>query len=211
MQGIIVTPSGDVWAVDTTNAQLAYFPKGDPSLAKLLCQNPTGDMLKNPCKLLAPFALAIDQKDNIWVTNLFGDHVTRISASDPSKVDTFKAGYSGSGLAVDSLRNVWITNKFGFRPKSTRTWRPAKHRRGDAPKGAPSGYRVRLVSFRSSVCFSIFAHLTAIATNVYSIAVAPRLVFAQPRSFASATRRPAATVLVDEFDARGRSLLASGN
>jgi len=28
-------------------------------------------------------------------------------------VETFKTGYSGSGLAVDSLGNVWITNKRG--------------------------------------------------------------------------------------------------
>ena len=113
MQGIIATPGGDIWAVDTTNAQLVYMPKGDPSQGKLLCQNPSGDMLKNPCKLLAPFALAIDQQNRIWITNLFGEHVTRINADDPSKVETFKAGYSGSGLAVDSLGNVWIANKLG--------------------------------------------------------------------------------------------------
>jgi len=117
MQGIIATPSGDIWAVDTTKAELVYLPKGDPSKGKLVCQNMTSDMLKNPCKLLAPFALAIDQHDNIWITNLFGDHVTRISAADPSKVDTFKSGYSGSGLAVDSLGNVWITNKLGSSPR----------------------------------------------------------------------------------------------
>lgn len=43
--------------------------------------------------------------------------MTRISAADPSKVDTFKSGYSGSGLAVDSLGNVWITNKLGSSPR----------------------------------------------------------------------------------------------
>jgi hypothetical protein len=37
----------------------------------------------------------------------------RISATDPAKVETFKTGFSGSGLAVDSLGNVWITNKLG--------------------------------------------------------------------------------------------------
>ncbi len=85
--------------------------------------------LNNPCKLVAPFAglpvlfwhrsspvagsLAIDQKDNIWITNIIGEHVTRISANDPTKVETFKTGFSGSGLAVDSLGNVWITNRLG--------------------------------------------------------------------------------------------------
>ncbi len=62
--------------------------------------------------LLAPFALAIDQQDRIWVTNI-GGYVTRFPASDPGKIETFKAGLSGSGLGVDSLGNVWITNKLG--------------------------------------------------------------------------------------------------
>jgi hypothetical protein len=69
--------------------------------------------LKNPCKLLAPFAIAIDQQDRIWVTNIGGDTVTRFPASDPNKVDSVKAGYSGTGVAVDSLGNVWIANKLG--------------------------------------------------------------------------------------------------
>ncbi len=113
MQGIIVTPGGDIWAADTLNSQLVHFPKGDPSKGELLCHNPSSDPFKNPCKLMLPFALAIDQRDNIWVTNILADHVTRFPAADPSKVQTFSTGFSGSGLAVDSLGNVWITNKFG--------------------------------------------------------------------------------------------------
>ena len=113
MQGIIVTPSGDVWAADTVGSQLVHFPKGDPSKGRVLCQNPGGDPLKNPCKLILPFAFAIDQKDNIWVTNILGSHVTRFSNGDPTKAETFKTGYSGSGIAVDSLGNVWVTNKLG--------------------------------------------------------------------------------------------------
>src|SRR6202000_1822232 len=67
-----------------------------------------------PCKsLLGPFHLAIDQQDRIWVTNAFGKHVSRFSASDPTKVETFETGWSGSGLAVDSQGNVWVTNRLG--------------------------------------------------------------------------------------------------
>ena len=113
MQGIIVTPSGDVWAADTLKSQLVRFPNGDPSKGELLCQNPSGDPLKNPCKLVLPFALAVDQQNNIWVTNILADHVTRFPGGDTTKPETFKAGFSGSGLAVDSLGNIWITNKFG--------------------------------------------------------------------------------------------------
>jgi streptogramin lyase len=113
MQGIIVAPNGDVWAVDTMKGQVVHFPKGEPAKGELLCQNNTGNPLKNPCKLVAPFGIAIDQQDRIWITNIIGEHVTRFPASDPTKVETFNTGFSGSGLAVDSLGNVWITNKLG--------------------------------------------------------------------------------------------------
>ena len=113
MQGIIATPSGDIWALDTIKSQLVRFPKGDPAKGELLCQSKSSDPFDNPCKLFAPFALAIDQQNRIWVSSVFGDHVTRFPASDPTKAETFKAGFAGSGLAVDSLGNVWVTNKLG--------------------------------------------------------------------------------------------------
>ena len=117
MQGIIATPSGDIWTLDLIKGQVVKLPQGDPSKVQFFCQNKTGDPLKNPCKLVGPFALAIDQQDRIWVTNAVADHVVRFPASDPSKVETFKVGYSASGLAVDSLGNVWVTNKLGSSPK----------------------------------------------------------------------------------------------
>ncbi len=117
MQGIIATPSGDIWALDLLKGQVVKLPQGDPSKVEFYCQNKTGDPLKNPCKLVGPFALAIDQQDRIWITNAIADHVVRFPASDPSKVETFKVGYSASGLAVDSQGNVWITNKLGSSPR----------------------------------------------------------------------------------------------
>jgi streptogramin lyase len=113
LQGIIATPNGDIWAADLTSSQLIHLPKGDAAKGEVLCHNPGSDPFANPCKLFFPFALALDQHDNIWVTNALGDNVTRFPASDPTKAQTFKAGYSGSGLAIDSLGNVWITNKLG--------------------------------------------------------------------------------------------------
>ena len=47
------------------------------------------------------------------MTNAFGEHVTRFPASDPSKAQKFKTGYSGSGLGIDSQGNVWVTNRLG--------------------------------------------------------------------------------------------------
>jgi len=73
----------------------------------------TSDPLNNPGHLLAPFSLAIDQQNRIWVANGAGDWVTRFSADDPTKVEKFKTGYSVSGMAVDSQGNVWVANRLG--------------------------------------------------------------------------------------------------
>jgi hypothetical protein len=114
MQGIIVTPSGDVWSVGVEKNQLVFFPKGDLSKAKLLCEGDSAE----PCKSFSsPFHLGIDQQDRIWVTNAASDHVVRFPASDPSTVETFKVGYSPGGLSIDSQGNVWVTNHFGSGPR----------------------------------------------------------------------------------------------
>ncbi len=113
MQGIIVTPSGDVWALGIMKDQLVYFPKGDISKGRIVCEGDNAE----PCKSFkAPFHLGIDQQDRIWVSNGGIDHVTRFLASDPSKVEHFKSGFSSSGLGIDSQGNVWVTNRFGSGP-----------------------------------------------------------------------------------------------
>ena len=66
----------------------------------MLCQNESKNPLDKPCELLAPFALAVDQQDRIWVTSGFGEHVTRFPASDPTKAEIFKAGFLGGGQGV---------------------------------------------------------------------------------------------------------------
>ena len=115
MQGVIVTPSGDVWAVDFGKDDVVYMPKGDPAKAKFYCESTNGKPNKDsPCKLSGPFHLVIDQQDRIWISNAIGDTVTRFPAGDPTKVEVFKTGgHSGKGMAVDSKGNVWITNTLG--------------------------------------------------------------------------------------------------
>jgi hypothetical protein len=110
MQGVIVTPSSDVWVVGITKSQLIHFPKGDLSKGRIVCE---GDK-EEPCKsFVGPFHLGIDQQSRIWVTNAFGAHVTRFPASDPNKVEKFNTGWSGSGLGIDSQGNIWVTNRLG--------------------------------------------------------------------------------------------------
>ncbi len=46
MQGVIVTPSSDVWVVGASKSQLVYFPKGDLAKGKIVCE---GDKVE-PCK-----------------------------------------------------------------------------------------------------------------------------------------------------------------
>ncbi|HJZ80992.1 MAG TPA: hypothetical protein VKD91_11625, partial [Pyrinomonadaceae bacterium] len=109
MQGIIATPSGDVWALGVSKRQLLYFPKGDWTKGRIVCEGDSAE----PCKsFLGPFHLAIDQQDRIWVSNA-SDKVTRFPAADPSKAENFKTGIVNSGLNIDSQGNVWVTNRFG--------------------------------------------------------------------------------------------------
>ena len=110
MQGVIVTPSGDVWILGVEKSQLVYFPKGDLTKGRIVCEGKT----EEPCKsFLAPFHLAIDQQNRIWVANSAIDHVTRFPASDPSKAENFKVGFNTSGIAIDSQGNLWVTERFG--------------------------------------------------------------------------------------------------
>ncbi len=111
MQGIIVAPSGDVWALCISKSQLVYFPKGDINHGRIVCEGDNAE----PCKSFkAPFHLGIDQQDRIWVANSAIDHITRFPAADPSKAENFKTGgFNASGLAIDSQGNVWVTNRFG--------------------------------------------------------------------------------------------------
>jgi hypothetical protein len=66
MQGVIVTPSGDVWILGIEKRQLVYFPNGDLTKGRIVCEGDSAE----PCKSFsAPFHLAIDQQDRIWVSN----------------------------------------------------------------------------------------------------------------------------------------------
>ena len=89
---------------------MLFFPGGDYTKGSIVCEGRDVE----PCKsFLGPFHLAIDQQNRIWVSNALGGHVTRFPASDPSKVEKFSTGWSGSGLNIDSQGNVWVTNRLG--------------------------------------------------------------------------------------------------
>jgi streptogramin lyase len=113
MQGIIVTPSGDVWALDNGNHQIVHLPGGDASKGRILGRTVDGKPVDGTLQVKAPFHLAIDQQDRIWVTNSGSDTVTRFPASDPGKAETFKVGYAPRAIAIDSRGNAWVANTVG--------------------------------------------------------------------------------------------------
>ncbi|MBS1133288.1 MAG: hypothetical protein H6R02_429 [Burkholderiaceae bacterium] len=109
MQGIITAPNGDMWALGVSKRQLLYFPKGDWKNGRIVCESDSAE----PCKsFTAPFHLAIDQQDRIWVSDS-SFHVIRFPATDPGKAVKFDVRSNNSGLNIDSQGNVWVTNRFG--------------------------------------------------------------------------------------------------
>ena len=114
MQGVMVAPNRDVWIVGISKDQLVYFPKGDISKGRIVCEGSS----QEPCKSFSsPFHLAIDQRNRIWVSNAT-DKVTRFDAANPTKPQNFRTGINDSGLAIDNEGNVWITNRFGTGPQA---------------------------------------------------------------------------------------------
>jgi sugar lactone lactonase YvrE len=109
MQGIITAPNGDIWALGISKRQLLHFPKGDWNKGRIVCEGDSAE----PCKsFTAPFHLAIDQQDRIWVSDS-SFHVIRFPATDPEKAVKFDVPSNNSGLNIDSKGNVWVTNRFG--------------------------------------------------------------------------------------------------
>jgi hypothetical protein len=95
MQGVIVAPSGDVWALDFSDDKVAHLP--NPTKVEFFRQSTDGRPNKDsPCKLNGPFHLAIDQQDRIWITNAVGETVTRFPARDPTMVEVFRAAVTAA-------------------------------------------------------------------------------------------------------------------
>jgi hypothetical protein len=113
MQGIITTPNGDVWALDNEKDQVVYLPKGDAAKGRILGRTVNGKPVDGTLQVKAPFHLAVDQQDRIWVTNSGSNTVTRFPASDPGKSEQIKVGFAPRAVAIDSLGNAWVANTVG--------------------------------------------------------------------------------------------------
>jgi hypothetical protein len=62
MQGIIVTPSGDVWALGASKSQLVHFPKGDLTKGRIVCE---GDA-QEPCKSFVVISQSTSRTVSGW-------------------------------------------------------------------------------------------------------------------------------------------------
>jgi DNA-binding beta-propeller fold protein YncE len=113
MQGIITTPTGDVWALDNEKDQIVYLPKGDATKGRILGRTVNGKPVDGTLQVKGPFHLAVDQQDRMWVTNGGSNTVTRFPASDPGKAEQIKVGFGPRGVAIDSLGNAWVANALG--------------------------------------------------------------------------------------------------
>jgi len=113
MQGIIVTPNGDVWALDNQNSQIVHLPGGDASQGRIFGRTVDGKSSDGTLQLKEPFHLAVDQKDRIWISNSGSDTVTRFPADDPGKAEEFKVGFAPRAIAIDREGNAWVCNTVG--------------------------------------------------------------------------------------------------
>jgi len=113
MQGIITTSNGDVWALDNQKDQIVYLPKGDATKGRILGRIVNGKPVDGTLQVKAPFHLAVDQQDRIWVTNSGSNTVTRFPASDPGKAERIEVGFAPRAVAIDSLGNAWVANTVG--------------------------------------------------------------------------------------------------
>jgi hypothetical protein len=105
LMGIGVATNGDVWIADGSDNQLLFFPGG---------QIKEGRIVK-VAGLKSPFDIVIDSRNRVWVANSSSDTVVRFPASDPTKVESFRAGIGVRALALDSKENLWVASNMDLK------------------------------------------------------------------------------------------------
>lgn len=99
-QGIGIARNGDVWVADSTRDQLVHFPGGDHNRGRIVQVE----------GLKAPFGIAIDRSNKVWISNSRGNNVTVFAADEPAQAQQITVGVGVRGIAHDSRGNTWVAS-----------------------------------------------------------------------------------------------------
>ena len=101
LQGIATAGNGDVWIADNTKDHMVHFPNGDYKNGKRL-------MIKG---LEAPFGVAVDAENRVWVTSSYNNKLTVFPADNPDTAQSIEIALGARGVAIDSKGNAWVSQQ----------------------------------------------------------------------------------------------------
>lgn len=101
LQGIGTARNGDVWVADNTSNHMVHFPGGDYTQGKRIS-------IKG---LQAPFGVAVDADNRVWVSSSFNNKVTVFPADNPDQATNIEVNLGSRGIAVDSTGHVWVAQQ----------------------------------------------------------------------------------------------------
>jgi hypothetical protein len=101
LQGIATSKNGDVWIADNTGNYMIQFPGGDFRQGERISIE----------GLQAPFGVATDDQNRIWVSSSFNNKLTVIEGDSPDQYQTVTVALGARGLAIDSKGNVWLSQQ----------------------------------------------------------------------------------------------------
>jgi len=101
LQGIGTAKNGDVWIADNTSNYMIQFPNGDFTKGKRLSFE----------GLQAPFGVAVDDQNRVWVSSSFNNKLTVIEGESPDQYKTVTVALGARGIAIDSKGNAWLSQQ----------------------------------------------------------------------------------------------------
>ncbi len=101
LQGVGTARNGDVWIADNTANHMVYFPGGDYTKGKRIT-------IKG---LEAPFGVAIDAQNRVWVSSSYNNKLTVYPAIAPDQAKTIEVNVGTRGVAIDSTGHVWVAQQ----------------------------------------------------------------------------------------------------
>ena len=101
LQGIGTSKNGDVWIADNTSNYMIQFPGGDFTKGKRLSFE----------GLQAPFGVAVDDQNRVWVSSSFNNKLTVIEGESPDQYKTVTVALGARGIAIDSKGNAWLSQQ----------------------------------------------------------------------------------------------------